>query len=150
MRFQPKSQEEIDAENLCAEGDFPFTIAEASEQFSAKGKPMFKLKLFIHGDNERDWHVYDYVSPAFMAHRLLHLAECTGLFPEYSRGELESPQLVGRTGHCAVSVQEAKGGYPAKNIIEDYIVPDRKKAMADNKAASTPPPASPDVDDIPF
>jgi hypothetical protein len=150
MKFQAKTQEEIDAANLCEEGDYPFTIAEAAEQTSKRGQPMFKLKLLVHADGERDWHIFDYVSPAFMEHRLLHLCEGTGLFPQYAAGELEASELVGQEGHCRIIVQEAKGGYPAKNVVDDYLVPDRKKAMAENKTKASTPLTPPEDDDVPF
>lgn len=152
MRFDPKSQEQIDKENLCEEGDYPFTVLEASEETSKKNQPMFKLKVNVHGDNDRDWHIYDYVSPAFMAHRLLHLCECTGLFPSYSRGELTASEILGKQGHCSVEIKEQKG-YAAKNVISDYIVPDRKKAMAANSVRASAPTTStkpPSDDDVPF
>ncbi len=147
MQFKPKTQEEIDAENLCPEGDFPFTIKEASEKVSSSGKPYFKLKLFVHGDSERDWHVYDMVSPAFMAHKLLHLCEGTGLFPRYAAGTLDCADLLEKTGHCTVTIEEAKGGFAAKNVITDYIVPDRKEAMKNAKDSAAP---QPEKDDVPF
>lgn len=153
MQFKPKTQADIDAENLCTEGDFPFTVLEAVEKTDKKGRGFFAVKLNVHGDEERDYHIYDNLSPAWMAHKLLHFCEGVGLYPQYCEGNLSAADLVGREGHCSVSMEDAQNGYPAKNIVEDYLVKDRKEAMAENKARVTGEiaPAQSEVDqDVPF
>lgn len=135
MRFQPKTQEQIDAESLCADGVFPFTIKKAEEAEDKNGNGFFKLKLFVH-DNDRDWHVYDNVSPNWMAHKLLHLCEGTGLGAKYQSGNLSAEDLIDRQGHCEITMEEA-GKYPAKNVVVDYEVRER-----DGMLSSQPPVAS--------
>lgn len=150
MTFTPKTQADIDAENLCPEGDYPFTIKEAQEKTDKKNRPFFALKLFVHAIDGRDYHIYDNVSPAWMAHKLLHLCECTGLYPQYAQGRLSFNDLIGKQGYCTVSRQDSQDGYGPKSIIYDYIVKDRKQSMKDNaQAGFSDGSRIPDDDDIP-
>lgn len=148
MRFQAKTQDQIDAENLLKPGTYPFTVKVASEKQDRNGKGFFKLKVFVHGPDGRDWHCFDNLSPEWFAHKLLHFCEGTGLGEKYLSGNLSSDDLMERTGHCEVDIKDSQGGYPAKNIITDYVVREKHGQMLPSKTAS-PLPREQD-DDTPF
>lgn len=160
MQFQPKTQEQIDSENLCEEGTFPFTIKTAEEARDKNGNGFFKLKLFVH-DHDRDWHVYDNVSPVWMAHKLLHLCEGVGLGAKYQQGNLSVDDLIDRQGHCEVSMKDAQKGFAAQNIITDYVVREKNGVAAGPGDARLNPQSKPKTepgktgqrpedDDVPF
>jgi len=145
MKFQAHTEDELAREGLLDEGQYPFTIKASAEKQDKKQRGFFALKLFVHGPNERDWHVFDNVSPEWMAFKLRHLAFAIGLGGRYESGELTAEELVGRQGHCVIGVQDAKGGYPAKNVVLDYVVP--QPLTAASQAAKNAPE---EPDDVPF
>lgn len=154
MKWTPKTEEQIAAENLCAEGEAPFTVLEAADAVSQKGKDMIKLKVNVHGGDGRDYHVYDYISPHFFEHKFRHFFYAVGRGHDYERGALEASRLVGLTGYADIGQQEGNSAYGPKNVIVDYVV---KEAGAGAKAG--PPKVAPDgavaaappeEDDVPF
>lgn len=161
MKFNARTAEQIAADELLREGNYPFTIKEAKEKVDKNNKGFFAIKLFVH-DDERDWHIYDNVSPEWMAHKLLHLCEGTGLGAKYASGNLNAEDLIDRQGHCEVGQEEAKGKYAAKNTIVDYV--SREKAgqvqpikQSDARLNPQAKPAEagadgppPEDDDVPF
>lgn len=162
FKFIPKTEAELQAENLCGEGLFPFTILESSEVESKSvknsGKTMIKLKLNIHGDDGGDYHVYDYVADWFMGFKLRHLAYAVGIGPHYEAGTIDASgnSMNGLTGYCNVGIQKAKDGFPAKNTIQDYQpqkakeVPEASDVPPTPAATPTAPAASHPDDDVPF
>jgi hypothetical protein len=146
MRFQPKTEEEVQAEQLCEEGDFPFTVLEASEGTSKSGKSMIKFKLNVHAD-DGDYHIYDYISPEFMAFKFRHFFHAVGLGKKYDAGDVDCSQIVQREGFCSVIQQPGKGGYGPKNAIKDYIVGKQSAAPAQAPSPSAAPTTE---DDVPF
>ncbi len=159
MQFQPKTEEEVVAENLCPTGLQPFTIMEAaivvSKSEANKGKEMLKLKLNVHADDGFDYHVYDYVAPWFMAHKFRHLFFAIGCGADYDAGTVNTDNLVGRDGWCDIAIGKARDGFPAKESVKDYNVEKATAAPAPVKAApltakSDAPKPAPEEDDIPF
>ncbi len=146
MNWTPKSEEQIKQEVLCPEGKFPFTILEAGNATSKKGKAMIAMKVNVHGPG-KDYHVYDYISPHFMEHRFRHFFFCVGRGADYERGSLgDTKRLEGLEGYAYVGQQEAQNGYAPKNVIEDYAVEEGKTATTSAPAPTAPP----EDDDIPF
>jgi len=154
MNWKPKTEDEIARERLAPEGLTPFTVLEATPSVSKKGKDMLTLKLNIHADDGCDYFIFDYVSPHFMAHKFRHFFCAVNRLNDYERGTVDTAGLVGCEGYCDVGVQDAKGDYPAKNIIRDYDKGDAKAEPAKAKPASpapTPKTSAPAEDDeIPF
>ncbi len=158
MQFQPKTEEEVVAENLCPTGLQPFTIMEAaivvSKSEANKGKEMLKLKLNVHADDGFDYHVYDYVAPWFMAHKFRHLFFAVGCGADYQAGTVNTANLVGRDGWCDIAIGKAKDGFPAKETVKDYNV--EKAAPVVKVSTELPSPAmmsrptTADDSEIPF
>ena len=132
------------AEQLCPKGKAPFTILEAEQVTSKSGKEMLKLKLNVHSDDGNDYHVYDYVSPEFMAFKFRHFFYAIGAGQAYEAGTVDVDSLVGREGWCEVGHQKGKDGYKTKESISDYLT-------ESDKSKPVPAPAKPDnTDDVPF
>lgn len=151
MRFQPKSEEEIAAANLLLGGEYAFEVAKAEEGTSKAGNDMVKLQLHILDTEDRNHVVFDYlVHTDGSAYKVRHFAEAVGLLGDYERGEMKAEDMVGRTGHCQVGIDDKNKQYPAKNVIRDY------KPANGNAGASMPAsqkgngPATIVDDTIPF
>ncbi len=148
-KFTPKTEEEIQAEELCPEGKYPFTVLESSLTLSKSaknsGKPLVKLKLNVHGP-DADYHVYDYIADWFMAHKFRHFFHCTGHGAQYDAGEVDPSEnaFQGREGWCDLVKQPGKGSYGPKNSISDYVP---NNAVVEGAPAAKP---APENDDVPF
>lgn len=147
MKVQPKSESEIKTFDLLPDGVYPFTVLNSDEVASKseknKGRMMFAVKLNVHGANG-DRHVYSYFSDWFSEWLLRHFADTTGQLAAYEAGELDGKNgaFQGKTGFVKIKTEPA-GKYPAKNVVEDYIV------KGDAKPASPNTPSD-EKDDVPF
>lgn len=131
MRVEPKSEKEIQEMNLRDPGEFDFLVDAAEEKRSQKGNDMVELKLKMEDGQGRTFFLYDYlVSTDAMAFKLRHFAKSVGMLTEYEKGEMEAMHMEGRTGKCKVGTQPAKNGYPAKNIVTDYLFADGEEVPA--------------------
>ena len=147
MRFEPKTQKQIDEESLLPAGIFHFLVGSAEDRQSKAGNDMAELKLKIEDESGRTFTVIDYlVATDGMAYKLRHFAETTGLLAEYEKGQMDAEIMEGRTGQCKIAVEPAKGTYRAKNIVTDYVI------GADARTAAPAAPKTPDLvdDEIPF
>lgn len=149
MRFQPKSEDEINAANLLAGGDYDFEVFAASEEVSTKGNDMVKLTLHIEGEEGRRHTVFDYLvgSDASMF-KVRGFAVCVGLLPQYEMGEMSAESMIGRTGRCQIGIDDKNKAYAPKNVVRMYHKPVNGTAAAP-VAAKGSAPAMVD-DDIPF
>lgn len=148
MRFQPKSEEEINAANLLTAGDYDFEVSAASEEVSAKGNDMVKLTLHIEGEEGRRHTVFDYLvgSDASMF-KVRGFAVCVGLLPQYEVGEMSADSMIGRTGRCQIGIDDKNKAYAPKNVVRVYHKPMNGTAAA---PASKAQGAAVVDDDIPF
>jgi hypothetical protein len=163
MKFTPKTEDEVQAEQLCPAGKYPFTVLESAEveSKSAKnlGKPMVKLKLNIHAD-DGDYHVFDYIGDWFMAHKFRHFFFAVGMGHKYEAGTVDASNnaLQGLEGWCDIIIQKAKGEYGPKNSVNDYCesehsgshAPAPAPVAAKRKSESEVPSVGAMFDDIPF
>ena len=158
MNWQPKTEDEVQREQLAPEGLTPFTVlaAEIVQSKSEKnaGKEQLKLKLNLHADDGFDYHVYDYIAPWAMAHKFRHFFVAVGREAEYSKGTVDPAGLVRLEGWCMVGIQKAKGQYGPRNSIVDYKAQDAMPPRPTETTAPEPKPtkqASADADDdVPF
>lgn len=126
MQFTPRTEEEIQRDQLCQAGYWPFTVLESSEPTSKSeknfGKPMFKLKLNVHTD-DGDSHVYDYFADWFNAHKLRHFFFITGKIEEYETGQIDGTNNAfnGLTGFLHIRVKKDKKKNEMVNEIADYL-----------------------------
>lgn len=122
MNFKPKTEKELEESRLLPESEYPFEVIEASDATSKGGNPMIKMKLNVYG-KDRSAHIYDYISDAFMEHKLRHFCFAVGLGSAYEAGTLTARQCLNRQGYATISLEDGKDGFRAKNVIFDYVVP---------------------------
>jgi hypothetical protein len=158
MQFQPKTEEQIIAENLWPEGEYDFEIVKAEEKISktkpdgSGGNPMIQLTVKIFSPEGKFRLVDDFLMEK-MAFKLRHCADACRLLDKYNIGELRDTDFVGKAGRCEVVIQEGQkkpdgGKYPDKNTIKDYIKR-TDTAVAASVAAKAKDVAAVD-DEIPF
>ncbi len=141
MIFTPATKEELEMEGLIKPGYYPFGIVKVEEKTSQKGDPFFNVRLAVYvGSSDKPMIIFDNPSPAFMKHKLAHLCEATGNQAKYESGNLSESDLVGAEAFIEVGVQPAKGGYPAKNTVLDYLTREQAQEMIrqDQSAMSEP------------
>ena len=141
MNFKPKTEKELEQSRLLPDCDAPFEVIEASDATSKGGNPMIKLKLNVFG-KDRQVHIFDYISDAFMEHKLRHFCFCVGLGAVYESGTLTARQCLGRQGYAHIVLEDGKDGFRDKNVIFDYIV-------AESEAPPEPPAEIPSLPDEP-
>lgn len=144
MKFSPKTEDQIAAENLLPAGIYPFEITSAVEQVSKSGNEMIKLGIKVWDAEGSERFVYDYLLES-MAYKLRHCAYACGLGDKYEAGLLNADDFEFKTGSLKLGVKKDKSGqYPDANQVNDYIVPE-------NPAVSNGAlPASVSSDEIPF
>lgn len=158
MRFEPKSEEQLAVEELCPIGPQLFTVLESSEGTSKSGKAQIKLKLNVHGADGFDYHIYDYISPEYLAHKFRHFWVSVNRLADYERGDIEAEAsaLKGLQGWADIVHQKATSAYPAKAAVRDYVTGNSPKAgqariMEAVREAVKEAPGKPVVeDDVPF
>ncbi|SRR5258706_7670263 len=125
MRFEPKTESELQMANLIPEGTYPFYVKTAEACMSKKGNEMIKVMLAIEVQERGEYILYDYLLEA-MAKKLKHFADAIGLKEKYASGELKPEDVVNLSGLVDISIEPGSpkpegGSYPAKNIVVDYI-----------------------------
>lgn len=123
MKFQPMSENEIAESNLWPVGDYDFQVFDASDEISKAGNPMVKLTVDVFNDEGDRKRVFDYlVASDTSMGKVLGFADAVGLREEYNRGELQTVDMVQRSGRCKLGIQKDKNGqYPDKNSVANYI-----------------------------
>ena len=159
MKFTPKSQEELDFENLLPKGEYDFEVVKAEDAVSKKGNEMIKVNLKVfHGEGFQ--FVTDYLMEA-MAYKLRHFFETVGMIDAYNAGSVQSADLVGVCGKVRIDIEPErtveKNGvsttFAAKNTVKDYGSKAAKKA---EKEAAKPDfikkaeVETPEGEEIPF
>ncbi len=154
MRFDPKSDEEIQTMDLMDEGIYPCQVEHATDKISKSGNEMIELKLRIWDANGRERLIFDYLLPQ-MAKKLKHFAVNAGLQEKYDNGTILADDCVGKTMAVELFVQLGKpkpdgsGDYPAKNSVRDYCGSSSSSAPKETEKSVDNSHPSFD-DDIPF
>lgn len=154
MRLTPKSEQQIQNENLLPLGEYDFEILDAEETTSKAGNDMIKMKVKIFTDDHGERTIFDYLMEN-VAYKLRHAAEACGLLESYESGVLDAEDFKRKVGRCKIGVQKDKSGqYPDRNVIQDYLI-DAPKGDAPKPASSyarrQPAMAGGHIDDdIPF
>lgn len=156
MRFQPKSESDIQAERDAAMGLWPkgvydFEIIGAEDRISSKGNEMIELSVRVFNGDGTHKTVRDFLLES-MPHKLRHAAEACGMLADYERGTIAAGRMIGRTGRCRLGVEKDKSGqFPDKNRIEDYDKPAVSLGARPAPAAQRQAVHAGDLDDeIPF
>ena len=119
MKFTPKSNEQLEKE--AAErgpfrpGIYDFEFTDATDDVSKAGNEMIVVTLAVYNDQGEKRKVKDYIVEA-MSHKLKHACETCGLGPQYERGEVESFDLLNRSGKVKLGVKDNF------NNVVDYVV----------------------------
>jgi len=145
MRFNPKSENELNSFGLLEDGEYDFAVNAAEDKLSKAGKEMIELKLIVWDKNGKDRFIFDYLLEA-MAFKLRHFCEAMGLEKEYDAGEIKAEHCVGKSGKVLIGVQKGNakpegGTYPDKNQVKDYIKSEIKPVEKKDDFIS---------DDVPF
>lgn len=124
MKFNPKSEQELEASLLIPQGIYDFEVIKAEDTVSKSGNDMIKLQLKVW-DKEGKVHIlFDYLLEQ-MHFKLRHFAEYTGMLDKYELGCFEASDCVHRCGQAEVIVQEAQGNFPTRNSVKDYVKVDK-------------------------
>jgi hypothetical protein len=133
LPYRKWTEDEVKNRNVCAEGDYPFTLIEVVQKetkgkLNDKGqlvkKPMLELTLEFYDSNgqvkkQKDWIVFDEV----MDWKLRHLANTTGLIDLYDNNALDATHLVRKKGFVSLGQKddEYQGQKRKVNFVKDYI-----------------------------
>lgn len=149
MKFTPKTEKEIAEEKLWPAGEYSFEITEAFDKVSKSGNEMIELKVKVINDDADFIFVTDYLLES-LAYKLRHAAEACGLLSQYEAGSLVGSDFTFKTGTLKLKIQKDKNGqYPDKNVVGDYVKPER--ASANGVTAPAAAASAPAIDDtIPF
>jgi len=148
MKFEPKSQEQIERENLLPEGTYDFEVLDAVDTTSKKGNEMIKVNLGLYQGDAMTWKVFDYLLPSMPA-KLRHFCDTTGLLSKYEAGTLGAVDCKGRAGKVKIVIKPAEGKYGPQNQVDDYVCRQAKPLAHTEAPTATTAPAGVD-DDIPF
>lgn len=135
MEWKPKTEEEVQMADLLEPGYYAAEVLEVEERDDKKGRPFWMLKLAVYGD-DRQAHVWDNISPAWMEFKFRHFFVSAGLEALYDKGMLavsDLSELLYKKLFVEIGIQPAKGEYGPKNIVKDYV--DRAIAAAANQAS---------------
>lgn len=122
MKFTPKTEEQINSENLLPNGIYPFEITAAQDTSSKSGNEMIKLTIKVWDAEGDERLIYDYLLES-MAFKLRHAAEVCGLIEKYEQGVLTASDFIGKNGAVKISIRKDKTGqYKDQNQVVDYIV----------------------------
>jgi hypothetical protein len=129
MNFKPHTEQEIADGKLWAKGVYPFEILDAFEKTSKAGHPMIELKIRIASDKGSRI-IPDYLLEQ-TPEKLRHACAACGLLEKYETGCLSNDDFVGKQGRLKLSVEKARNGYPAKNVVADYQVASEPSSIGD-------------------
>jgi hypothetical protein len=120
MNFAPKTEDEVKFK-LFSAGEYTATVAQAVDEVSETGgNDMIHLNLRIKDDDGNVAFVHDYLLEA-MAAKLRHFCAAANLMAEYDSGSLTTADCKNQEVRVKLGIQKAKGSYPEKNVIVDYI-----------------------------
>jgi hypothetical protein len=136
VKGQPKTDKQLRDENaqpVLPRGVYSFEVVKAEEGLSKKKQEMTTIVVKVFGEGEVSTLVTDFLSYEFMAFKLKHFCDITGLALEYGSGDFAGSMCLGRVGKVKVGITPEKpytkddgttGTYPEKNKIDDYVVGD--------------------------
>ena len=125
MKFEPKTEEQIDAMFIIPDGTRCFCeVKEAGNHISKEGKESIKLHLAIWEDATIRTYLDVYLTPAFMK-LFKHAADAMLTQEKYESGDIGPEDYEGKSCDCIIGIEKAKGNFKEKNYIKDFIKTDR-------------------------
>lgn len=161
--FNPMTEDDINnlstfTVTVLEPGIYDFEVLTSTRKISKKGNDMAEISINVWDKQGKTHRLFDYLvfSPAYLSMRKIkNFCEATGLHQEYKRGQL-SEDLQQLSGKVLIDVQEPQpkeggGFYPKRNIVVDYVVPD-KMPIANHHHKNTVKANYNNVvsDDVPF
>ena len=151
MTFTPKTKKELDESELWPKGEYDFECVSADKAISGPnsktpGTQFIKLKLICYNADGGKRFVNAILHPA-MERQVYNFCQVGKLTEKYEAGHLTHDDCVGVSGRCKLKVEEAKGDFPAKNSVADYVVTQEKLTPPDAAPAPSAPTSD---DDVPF
>jgi hypothetical protein len=146
MKFQAKSEAKLIEEKLLPVGEYPYEIYDAADKVSKAGNDMIELGLKVFRPDGRSEIISDYLLPT-LPFKLIHAAQSCGLGGKYNTGVLTADDFIGKGGILKLKIQDAKDGWPARNVVADYVVDKNNLGGAGIKEETKP---FIDDSDIPF
>lgn len=152
MRYSPKSEQELQEQNLILKGIYQFQVIESEDTVSKAGNEMIKLRLKLWDNEGNERTVYDYLTEA-MLYKLKHFCDIVGLVDKYEAGTLHADDCMYKMGRVSIDIQKGNanpngGMYPDKNVVKDYVV---APASSVNVPLTPANKVDPELDDeIPF
>lgn len=145
MQFVPKSEKEIQEAGLWPKGEYDFEViksepAKSGPNSKTPGTPFIKLNVQLWDKEGRTRFVNGILHPAMEA-QLRHFCVVGNKMAQYEAGTLTADDCLGVTGRLKLRQKEAEGNYPAKNEIQDFVVPKEKTESA------SPEPATQEAED---
>jgi hypothetical protein len=120
MNFKPKTEEQLKAERLIADGVYPFEVMEAKDACSKAGNDMIALNLCIFLEDGSTRNLTDFLMEKMM-YKLLHFCRETGLGGLYESGNLTPDDCTGKTGWVKIKTQQRKDTGENQNSVADYV-----------------------------
>jgi uncharacterized protein DUF669 len=109
-------------QQVVPEGEYDFTVDEASEKESQKGNPMIELQLLVEHDGAKV-RVFDnlvFVEAAFWKIDAFRFATGEKLV-EGQKVSFEAEDCIGRCGRCHLYVDNYEGR--TRNKVDSYLPP---------------------------
>lgn len=107
MNFPPKTEEQLQLENLIEEGTFLFEVVSAEEKLSQAGNEMIQMNLKVYDSQGNSHHIFDFLMEA-MGFKLLHFCNAVGLSEIYKAGRLTAQDCEYKTGMAVIKHQKDK------------------------------------------
>lgn len=120
MKFRPQMEESLDS-SLLQPGIYEFHVTNAVDEVSKKGNDMITLTLRVSDGNDLSRVVTDYLLPA-RKFKLKRAALACGAGEQYNNGELLAQHFLDKAGKLKLGTQDPENGYPAKNVVLDYVL----------------------------
>lgn len=117
----PRTADQIIKDSLWPVGEYAFEITEAMDSVSQKtGNEMIVLYVTVFKSDGKRFSFKDYLLDAFPL-KLRNCIDTCGLADRYNSGEINARDFVGKSGVLYLGQAEAKGDFPARNEIRNYL-----------------------------
>lgn len=155
LSYTAKSEEQLIKEGLFPDGEYDCEVIDASDALSKKtNNPMLTLTLSVFHPEGRRTQVTDYISfgSNFGERKFRKSAAAFGLEEQYIAGKLAHTDYENRAGKVILAQTDGLDGYPAKNIVKEYLpkTEGAEDAIAAAKKAFPGAESKPLDDEIPF
>lgn len=126
MKFPPKTEEELQKEDLIPDGIYSYQVIKSEDKVSKAGNEYTSITLNVW-DHEGAQHMV-FTNMALIK-LLKHFCDVNGMSEKYMSGNIPAEDFLYRSGGLVViGIEKEKsnpsgGMYKAKNIVKDYVIP---------------------------